>query len=102
MMHHPMDEIGEGMNQIYHCPLMKAKIFLKGNSNQENDIQDIYNNRKPFNERPGDWICYNCQNLNFTFRTNCNRCHISKIQNQKLIHDLEMQRYMININNHHQ
>ena len=95
MMHHPMNEIGEGMNEIYHCPLMKAKIFLKGNNTQEND------NRKPFNERPGDWICYNCQNLNFTFRTNCNRCHISKIQNQKLIHDLEMQRYMININNHH-
>ena len=102
MMYHPMNEIGEGMNQIYHCPLMKAKIFLKGNNNQENDIQDICNNRKPFNERPGDWICYNCQNLNFTFRTNCNRCHISKIQNQKLIHDLEMQRYMMNINNHHQ
>jgi len=90
MMYHPMNEIGEGMNQIYHCPLMKAKIFLKGNNNQEND------NRKTFNERPGDWICYNCQNLNFTFRTNCNRCHISKIQNQKLIHDLEMQRYMMN------
>ena len=41
MMYHPMNEIGEGMNQIYHCPLMKAMIFLKGNSNQENDIQDI-------------------------------------------------------------
>ena len=96
MMNHPMNEIGEGMNEIYHCPLMKAKIFLKGNNTQEND------NRKPFNERPGDWICYNCQNLNFTFRTNCNRCHISKIQNQKLIHDLEMQKYLMNINNHHQ
>ena len=96
MMYHPMNEIGEGMNEIYHCPLMKAKIFLKGNNTQEND------NRKPFNERPGDWICYNCQNLNFTFRTNCNRCHISKIQNQKLIHDLEMQKYLMNINNHHQ
>ena len=102
MMYHPMNEIGEGMNQIYHCPLMKAKIFLKGNNNQENDIQDICDNRKPLNERPGDWICYNCQNLNFTFRTNCNRCHISKIQNQKLIHDLEMQKYLMNINNHHQ
>ena len=94
-----MNKIGEGLNEIFHCPLMKAKIFLKGNNNQENDYKDIYNNRKQFTERPGDWICFNCQNLNFTFRTNCNRCHISKMQNQKLIQDFEMQRYMMNINN---
>ena len=40
-----MNEIGEGMNEIYHCPLMKAKIFLKGNNTQEND------NRKPFKRK---------------------------------------------------
>ena len=90
------------MNEIYHCPFMKARIFL-GGKNQENNLNNNnFNNKKTFIEKPGDWICNNCQNLNFSFRTNCNRCHISKIQNQKLIHDLEMQRYMININNHHQ
>ena len=25
----PLKEIGEGINEIYYCPLMKAKIFLK-------------------------------------------------------------------------
>lgn len=41
--------------------------------------------KKPFIERPGDWICCNCQNLNFAFRTNCNRCHLSKAENQKIM-----------------
>ena len=80
---------------------MKARIFLKGN-NKEDEIKDNIKNRRPFIERPGDWICYNCQNLNFQFRTNCNRCHIPKIENQKLIQNLEMNRNMMNINNNFQ
>ena len=24
--------------------------------------------------REGDWICFNCNNLNFSFRKKCNRC----------------------------
>jgi len=28
--------------------------------------------------RYGDWICPNCENLNFAFRNNCNRCGLSK------------------------
>ena len=41
--------------------------------------------KKPFVERPGDWICCNCQNLNFAFRTNCNRCHLTRRENQKYL-----------------
>jgi hypothetical protein len=33
---------------------------------------------KGFKERDGDWTCYYCKNLNFTFRNECNRCHITK------------------------
>lgn len=46
--------------------------------------------KKHFTERPGDWICYNCQNLNFTFRTSCNRCNLPKFENQKLFQKLKM------------
>ena len=35
-------------------------------------------NHKPFVEREGDWICNNCKNLNFAFRTECNRCKLKK------------------------
>ena len=27
--------------------------------------------------RAGDWICQRCNNHNFSFRTNCNMCHLS-------------------------
>ena len=96
MIHH-LNEIGEGMNEIYHCPLMKARILLKGN-NQEKEINNNFGNRKQFIERPGDWICYYCQNLNFTFRNNCNRCHMPRIENQKLIQNLELNQGMMNVN----
>ena len=33
---------------------------------------------KGFKERDGDWTCFYCKNLNFTFRNICNRCHITK------------------------
>lgn len=50
--------------------------------------------KKPFVEREGDWICFKCKNLNFAFRTNCNRCHLTKNENQKII-----QQYMTNYTN---
>jgi hypothetical protein len=46
--------------------------------------KNIYSNKyhykkmRPFGERTGDWICRNCRNLNFAFRTECNRCKLSK------------------------
>lgn len=35
--------------------------------------------------REGDWVCYNCHNLNFSFRKKCNRCKVqTRVQNQQL------------------
>lgn len=31
-------------------------------------------NKKKENTREGDWICLECQNLNFSFRNTCNKC----------------------------
>ena len=94
----PLKEIGEGINEIYYCPLMKAKIYLKGNSRQEDENKESQKNKKQFRERPGDWVCFNCQNLNFTFRTTCNRCNLSKAENKKLIENLEINKNFMNIN----
>jgi hypothetical protein len=86
------------MNEIYHCPFMKARIFL-GGKNQENNLNNNnFNNKKIFIEKPGDWICNNCQNLNFSFRTNCNRCHMPKSENQKLNQNFQMNGYINNMN----
>lgn len=27
--------------------------------------------------KPGDWVCTNCQNINFSYRNTCNKCHES-------------------------
>ena len=56
--------------------------------NKENKIksrEELFNKKKINNflnkkkniyvkERKGDWICQNCFNLNFSFRTICNKC----------------------------
>ena len=36
--------------------------------------------KRNYNGRDGDWICFYCKNLNFSFRKNCNRCGIQKEQ----------------------
>ncbi|CAD8182441.1 unnamed protein product [Paramecium octaurelia] len=35
-------------------------------------------NRSNHRIREGDWICSNCNNMNFAFRDSCNRCHAVK------------------------
>ena len=57
-------------------------------------IQPIKKNtkmKKPFEIREGDWTCSDCGNLNFSFRTKCNRCGISK--------DSSEQKMQKNLNN---
>ena len=49
-------------------------------------------NKKTFVERDGDWTCFYCKNLNFSFRKKCNRCKASKDSSEK-----EHDRYMENL-----
>ncbi len=42
-------------------------------------IKNVYSQHKKTNNsdvthRQGDWVCLNCQNLNYSFRKMCNRC----------------------------
>ena len=55
---------------------MNKNIQLK----EKNKSKDAKNNKKNknnnnINAKPGDWFCSKCDNLNFAFRTICNRCH---------------------------
>ncbi len=40
------------------------------------------NNQNHSQDKPTDWICIVCNNLNFSFRKKCNRCKTqTRIQN---------------------
>lgn len=40
-------------------------------------------NKKTFIERDGDWQCYRCKNINFSFRDKCNKCQLLKEDSEK-------------------
>ena len=56
--------------KIPKAPLKKVS-FLDNKGNQ------IINNFKNINHKD-DWNCYNCGNVNYAFRLNCNRCQIKR------------------------
>ena len=64
-----------------YSPISNNNNYFKDKGDKGNKKNN--KGKKPFIERPGDWICNNCQNLNFAFRNNCNRCNLSKNKNKK-------------------
>ena len=69
-------------NNSYINPMLNNNnnyIFLYKNinNNVNNNVSHFYRDQKK------DWICSFCNNLNFSFRTKCNRCKISKEDSDK-------------------
>ena len=59
-------------------------LYNKNNKRKNNnyirkEYKELNINEKQFEIRRGDWFCQYCYNLNFAFRTKCNRCNNSKI-----------------------
>ena len=60
---------------------LNQPLFIKCNSNcHNNSNKKKYNNKKYklIKDRKRDWVCQLCQNLNYAFRIECNRCHQPK------------------------
>ena len=53
-------------------------IFNEENCDIIIPIKKKKKNKKNFEAREGDWTCYFCKNLNFSFRKKCNRCGVNK------------------------
>ena len=71
-------------------------------NNIQNEINFQQNNKKfkkNFIKKSGDWFCYNCSNINFAFRSECNRCHLSKQKTMQIIQQQSQMNERINNNN---
>ena len=103
------------VKQLQSKPSKKGKNDMSPNlsSNKENINENFNSNyspniispisssnkskkgKKQFSERAGDWVCVKCKNLNFSFRSVCNRCQLTKTDNDKLY-----EQYMNNLLNY--
>ena len=62
-------------NNNNNCPKKSIKInnlYLNNNLNCSN-----------FRDQKKDWVCTFCNNLNYSFRTKCNRCKVNKEVSEK-------------------
>ena len=81
----------ESRNKCNRCKQAKNHIISPKKKNIGNGIRNLNKNnfenkgQKLFSEREGDWICFNCKNVNFAFRIICNRCQLPKIESEKLL-----------------
>jgi len=73
--------VNKGYEYIPKKYILQQKKGEKDNNVYNNKIKIYNNNNYPkkkvknnIKERKGDWVCQFCCNINFAFRTVCNRC----------------------------
>ncbi len=55
------------------------------NNNSNNKSKKTKNKKKKKNfvAKKGDWVCYNCKNINYSFRDKCNKCALDKEESEQ-------------------
>lgn len=74
---------------------LTKNINLNNKINLDNEFLKLkkQKNEKTQTERKGDWTCFFCQNFNFAFRYNCNRCQRTKNETVIMLNKL----YFLNL-----
>lgn len=95
-MKNKIEEIKQGDKEINEQNILENKGEKKNNSIRnkfDDDVEPIImmpminteeKTKLPFEIRIGDWICFFCNNLNFSFRMKCNKCGVLKKSNTLL------------------
>ena len=65
----------ETRNKCNRCYAIKNPKTLEEINKKKDENKKA---KKKVKERKTDWLCLNCQNLNYGFRKNCNRCQIQR------------------------
>ena len=55
--------------------IVKDGLVLRDKTQVEKIMSQV---KRPDSRRTGDWVCLVCNNLNFAFRKNCNKCRHKK------------------------
>ena len=63
-------------------------INNEGKNKKKKEERKKKKNNNIFVKREGDWICYKCKNLNFSFRKVCNKCKLPKKESDKHLFDI--------------
>lgn len=66
-----------------HPKIYNNNPFNNKNDNHSNKKTNIYYFNNNIRDPKKDWICIFCNNLNYSFRTKCNRCKIGKEESGK-------------------
>ena len=55
--------------------IVNGDVVMRDKSQVEKIMSQV---KRPDSGRNGDWVCLRCNNLNFAFRKNCNKCRHKK------------------------
>jgi uncharacterized OB-fold protein len=80
------------------CGVKMKPIKVNNIQNEINFQQNNKKFKKNFIKKSGDWFCLNCSNINFAFRSECNRCHLSKQKTMQLLQQQSQMNERINNN----
>lgn len=88
-------------DKIISAVFIPTNIFINPMAKTPKNFYNKFQGKKmrPFTERAGDWICKNCKNLNFAFRTECNRCKLPKKEAAEILKNKDINAINENKNN---
>ena len=77
-------------NKVFPSLLINSNDYLFNVKveKSKNKKEERKKKKNVFVKRDGDWICSKCKNLNFAFRSLCNKCKLPKKESESQIFDI--------------